>query len=526
MSDKSLPTGAYIDRLLADYDKAEQVRDPWKTIWQDCYDYALPMRGENFYGSNQPGQKRTDKIYDETAVVSLQEFASRMQAGLVPNYTRWAMLQAGSDVPPGQTEDVNTALEEVTSYIFDIIDASNFSQEAHECFLDLGIGTCGLLVEEGDIDHPVKFTAIPLTQLILESGPFDAVHKVFRSRPMKGSIIEVNWPAAQIPKNMAREIKADPNKEYTIVEAVWRDWAVKGDEVYSYCVLCKEHKVELTKGAFKGAGSNPWIIARWSKCAGETYGRGPLMNALAAVKTCNAVVELILRNADMAISGMWQVEDDGTVNVDAIELVPGALIPHGHDSRGLQPLQAGGNFDVSQLILSDMRANIKKALYDEMLGPLDKTPMSAAEVHARMADMARRVGSSFGRLQYEFVQPVIKRVIHILKKQGRIKLPTVNGREVRVTATSPLSRSQNYEEVTAIDRWLEVLATRFGPQMVNIVVKSEELAGDLGNLLGVPGKYARSEPERKQLAEQIAQLGQAAVQGGADPAQLIKQALP
>ena len=50
--------------------------------------------------------------------------------------------------------------------------------------------------------------------------------------------------------------------------------------------------------------------------------------------------------------------------------------------------------------------------------------MSATEVAERMADLSRQIGSSFGRLQSEFINPLIRRVIYILKKQGRITLPS------------------------------------------------------------------------------------------------------
>ena len=50
------------------------------------------------------GQRRDDKIFDETAVVGVQEFASRLQSGLVPNFARWADFIAGSEVPPEQQD--------------------------------------------------------------------------------------------------------------------------------------------------------------------------------------------------------------------------------------------------------------------------------------------------------------------------------------------------------------------------------------------------------------------------------------
>ena len=86
---------------------------------------------------------------------------------------------------------------------------------------------------------------------------------------------------------------------------------------------------------------------------------------------------------------------------------------------------------VSDLVLRDMRTNIKKALYNEMLGtPNEKTPMSATEVAERMADLSRQIGSAFGRLQAELVNPVLQRVVYILKKQGRIKIPIIKVRRI------------------------------------------------------------------------------------------------
>ena len=152
------------------------------------------------------------------------------------------------------------------------------------------------------------------------------------------------------------------------------------EEEYKFCAIAKEHEHKLHEETFKGLGSNPFIVYRWSKCAGEVYGRGPILNALSAIKTTNLTIELILENAQMAISGVYQIDDDGVINPDTIQLVPGSIIPKAMGSAGLQPIQAAGSFDVAQLVLSDMRLNIKRALYNDMLGNQDRTPATATEV--------------------------------------------------------------------------------------------------------------------------------------------------
>jgi len=177
-------------------------------------------------------------------------------------------------------------------------------------------------------------------------------------------------------------------------------------------------------------------------------------------------------------------------------------------SSGLQPLPAAGNFDVAQLVLSDMRLNIKRALYNDMLGNPDKTPASATEVAERMADLSRRIGSAFGRLQAELVQPVLQRVIYILKKQGRIDLPTVNGREVKIKSVSPLAQAQANQDITSVARFLELIQGRFGPEMMQLLVNSEETAAFLAKKFGVPDSLIRDENERKQLVAMAQQMAQ------------------
>ena len=261
-----------------------------------------------------------------------------------------------------------------------------------------------------------------------------------------------------------------------------------------------------------GIGSNPFICFRWSKCAGEVYGRGPLFNALSAIKTTNLTVELILENAQMAISGIYQMEDDGVVNPDTINLVPGTIIPKAMGSAGLQPINAAGSFDVAQLVLNDMRNNIKRALYNDMLGDPNRTPASATEVAERMADLSRRIGSAFGRLQVELVQPVLQRVIYILKKQGRIEVPTLNGREVKVRSVSPLAQAQANADITSVSRFLELAQGAFGPEMMQVLINSEETAAYLAKKFGVPDNLVRDAEERKEIVDLMQQMQQGQAQ--------------
>tara|TARA_R110000822_G_scaffold45294_8_gene121237 strand:- start:1842 stop:3395 length:1554 start_codon:yes stop_codon:yes gene_type:complete len=502
------------DRMLQKYERAKQARVSFEPLFEDCFEYALPMR-QSFY-SETAGQRRDDKIFDETAVVGVQEFASRLQSGLVPNFARWADFVAGSEIPKEEQDKVNNSLDEVTEYVFEVIQNSNFGQEIHESFMDLAVGTGVLLVEEGDAINPVRFNAIPLPSVHLDTGPDDKIDHIYRERTLKNSEIPIAYPKAILGVKTAAAVLSQPDTEKKILEVICRNYSEPNEDNFDYYVVNIADKEIIFQEAYKGTGSNPFVCFRWSKASGEVYGRGPLINALSAIKTTNLTIELVLENAQMAISGVYQMDDDGIINTDTINLVPGTIIPKAMGSAGLQPIKNAGNFDVANLVLNDMRTNIKRALYNDMLGDPNKTPASATEIAERMADLSRRIGSAFGRLQAEMVQPVLQRVVYILKKQGRIELPNVNGREVKVRSVSPLAQAQANQDISAVSRYLQMVGGTFGPEVLNVLINSEDVALYLAKKFGVPDNLVRDKVERQQLLEAAQKYQQQQQQQGQD----------
>ena len=93
----NVATDSKVEAILKRYKEADTLKLQWKDKFEEAYEYCLPQR-ESFY-DEAVGQKRTDKIFDETAVVGIQEFASRLQAGIVPTFARWANFEAGVEIP-------------------------------------------------------------------------------------------------------------------------------------------------------------------------------------------------------------------------------------------------------------------------------------------------------------------------------------------------------------------------------------------------------------------------------------------
>jgi hypothetical protein len=504
-------------KLLERYGKAVTRRKPWETLWQDCYDYSMPQR-EGF-SDQGTGDDRMDNIFDETAVVGVQEGASRLQSGLCPAFTKWTKLESGPSIPADQKDAASRGLEEIEADFFDTINHSNFQSEFYEAMLEIFIGTAPLLIEENDEpDRPVRFTAVPLTQVWLERDPFDGIGAVFHAPKLRAGDLLVKWPKANITSDDLKKLIADePDKEVDVVCCTYRDWSVKSEEVNRLCVIVKQYEDLIYEEEFRGEGSNPWIVGRWSKSAGEVYGRGPLLNALPAIRTLNLTVQLILENAELAISGMWQGDDDGVLNPDTIRLVPGTIVPKAPGSQGLQPLETPGRFDVADMIIEKMQHNVRKALYNETLGPREGTPPSATEVSERMADLARQIGAPFGRIMSEMIEPLVRRVLYIRRKQGAIKIPRIGGRYVVVRPTAALAKAQRFDDISNESHFYMTIAQLYGPEMVALVSKPEEVTARFADLFQVSKTPLRTKIEVKDLMEKLQAAMQQQQQAPAQP---------
>ncbi|WP_408015415.1 portal protein [Sabulicella rubraurantiaca] len=413
------------EALLARQSRAAARRRPLEAGWRDAYAHVLP-RAED-----------AAALFDATAADAAEQLAASLLAELTPPWSRWFGLAPAA----GENEAEPAALERVAETLQAHLDRSNLAQEMHQAFLDLVItGTGILLVEEappGDASA-LRFTAVPVLSAVLEEGPSGRLDAVFRETRLTCAEIARRFPFAELPAPLLREEDEDEPARHRVVEAVWPDRFG-----YRYAAIldsaCANAPCFLAQGGFPEA---PFIAFRWLKAPGETYGRGPVTKALPDIRTANRVVELVLKNASIAVTGIWQAEDDGVLNPATVQLVPGAIIPKAPGSSGLTPLAAPGSFDVSQLVLGDLRARIRQALLADRLGLPQQAQMTATEVLERSAQAARLLGATYGGLQSELLTPLIARSLAILARRGEVPPELLREGRVQLRYESPLARVQ------------------------------------------------------------------------------------
>lgn len=462
-----------------------RARWSWESVWQDCYAYALPVRGD--FGGAESGVRRGEQLFDATALDAVDQLASLILGYLTPPLSPWFAITAGADLSDEEAAKLSGVLDKTTRVMQAHFDQSNFLLEAHQCLLDLVVaGTASLMLDE---ERPgeataLRFSALSLRQVYLGEDERGSLSHVYRTADL--GLIDINriYGPSDALSYLESVSPSDTDYQRRIIDVCLPD-AGRGD----FRFLAYDEESGLVLYDQRGR-SSPYINFRWMKSPGESYGRSPVMKALPDIKTANMVVELILKNASIAVTGLWQAEDDGVINPATIELVPGAIIPKAIGSKGLTPLEMPARFDVSQLVLDDLRARIRHALLADRFPVIGTTSSTATEILERSSQMALLLGAMFGRLQVEFLGPLIKRAHTILRRRGVVPDLPLDGRTLAIDYRSPLARAQAGPHVQTMLGWVQS-ASLLGPDAL-ARIDAPAVLDYLTRVLGVPASLMRA----------------------------------
>ena len=438
-----------------------------------------------------------------------------MQKAVVPAWQKWGIIVPGDDIQDpsamvnydGMDMPLVDALEEITNAIFSYIHRSNFSSRVYESFIDQGVST-GTITCEYDVENDrLLFNSVPLSQLYLSPGPNGEIDDHWREHEVECGLLPQMWPDATLDDKTTLMIKNKPGTRVTVIEGCLYH---KG-EYYYVVILGKSKNIIYTQDEGK---VGPFISFRGMVVPGEAYGRGPIMQVLPSIKTLNIVKEYELTAAAIAVSGAWTGRDDGVFNPYTIKIAPGVVIPVNSNDRANPTISAlPMNFDVqySQIIAKDLKDEINKALFAEPLGSFDDPTKTATEIQMRYQMHLESSGAYFARIQTELVERLIKRVIYVLQREGKIPSIELDGKEIALKHTSPISRIMDQEDLQNLQMAIGE-ASAFGPETLMLTFDVEKTCEYIAQKRGVSPSLYRDEKQRAQMKQQMAQMAQAAQQ--------------
>jgi hypothetical protein len=212
---------------------------------------------------------------------------------------------------------------------------------------------------------------------------------------------------------------------------------------------------------------------------------------------------------------MYTATDDGVTNPYNITISPGVVIPVGSNNTSnpsIQRLDTGANLQLAQFEIMELQNAIKVALFNDLRDPTGPV-RSATEIAIESRELAKRIGSAFGRLQTEVLVPILKRVVSILTRRGLITPLQLEGRDVDIKFTSPLARAQDSEDLMAVQQAVQFVLSTAGPEQVMMAFKTENFGTWAAEKTGMSSELVRSESEKQQIIQAGAQAAQMGQQG-------------
>ena len=450
--------------------------------WEEVAELMAPNYRNTFvFGNyNTPGQKKTDRQIDATAMMANERFAAICNSLLTPRNQIYQRLRAGGLDSDYIMKDRDTRLwfEQATKALFyyRYLPEANFSSQNMANFLQLGaFGNMGMFTDRYD-DPTMKglrYSSLPLGEVFIILNHQNKVCGFIRWYRLTAYQAEGKWPG-QLPPSLQGACEKKSEQLFDFLQWVHeRDdydpqrLDAKGKRYRSVDISMDGKCLMYKRGDDIEGGyySFPLAFSRYSQGPQENYGRGWAMMVLPAIKTLNEEKTVFLKQGHRAIDPVLLTGDDGLVGMS---LRPGAMNPGGVNSSG-QPLVhvlPTGDIHLTKEMMEEERNLINDAALVTLFQILVKTPqMSATEVIERANEKGILLAPTLGRQQDEYLGNMTPRELDLLQRQRllgpmppRLKEAVRAGKgSFHIVYDNPLSRLAQAQKGAGFLRTIEAV---------------------------------------------------------------------
>jgi hypothetical protein len=507
-----------VESLLRRWRSLRGNRNLWDTHWDDLARVMVPRR-LGFVTQVEEGDRRTDDIYDGTAIQAARGLANALGTFLRPEGEQWFFIKAVGAID-GEGEEWLNAVEGLMMEALDNPKA-RFRQATGEADLDVVVfGTA--VVFEGENQNNLIFQTLHLKDalpLFDEQGNAEGMFRShrFTVRQARDKFKILSEDTRSLIEQDRLDEKRDflhcviPRKEGRVGAHLakrfpWADVWIETDA-----------KLMVSQGGWQ---EFPFVVPRWDTSSGETYGRSPGMVALPDANSSQAIGETLLVAGQRAADPPLAVPNDSAF--DAPNTMPGGLAYYDVDTAravGGMPffeIGNGGNIPLTREMQDDVRNQIWNAFFRSVLRlPVEGPQMTATEVNARRDEFIREIGPVFGRLETDYTAPLVERTFNIMLRGGAFPpIPEVlQGQSIRFEYASPIKKVRQQIEATAAAEWARGImeVSQFRPEILD-KVNVDKLADFQAKAANLPMDIVNTDEEVQALRAQRQQQQEAMAQ--------------
>ena len=501
--------------------------------WQWIERFIMPYRGKFF--KTQKSEHEVEwqgyrHVYDSTAIHSCKRLASSLHAAITSSGYQWFHFRFRDD----QLNENNEAmewLEDSAKRVYQALQDSNFDIQAAEMYLDMcGYGTSVMTEEAIGPDDEwlgLDFQTLPLQDCYFEVNHKQQVLHLYRHLRWTPLQIIDKFGEENCPDHVIQKAKstAGIDQRMDLVFCVFTrevgDDKEKPDPTkpmspekrpfgYKYVMVEGSHQLGKEGGYYE----MPAFVARWATTAGSQWGHSPSHIVLPDVRSLNKLMELYMRALEKGVDPPILTTDRnilGDLNLEAAKIT----IVRDPDKVIERPPQT--RMDMTQFGIGDMRERVMQMYHVDQLNLKTSPAMTATEVNARLDDMNRFMAPVMGRIQNDFLDPLVSRSFNIMFRKGALApAPQIvlDSGEWNIEYQGPMARSQKMDQVQAIDGWIQgILAmAEIKPELMDLP-DWDAYARGTAEMRQVPASMIKGEAEveddREERAKKEAEMQKA-----------------
>jgi len=496
-----------IKSLISRNEKLKSVRAAYESDWNDVAKFIVPIRVKT-----SPGSKKTQGLFDSTAIDANKKLAASMHGTLTPSNYMWSSFKL-RDHSLNKIKEVMDWIEICQERIWLARCQSNYRGAIHELYIDYpAFGQGCLFIEEKSLEVPgfngFLYRCFPNYQYCTTENAEGIVDTIFREDKLSARAAIKKWGEQAVGEKISAVFEKEPDREFDFLHCVYPSES-KGGKPWDSHYIALDEKVHVAENGYY---EFPYIVPRWSKVSGEHYGSGPGHDALPDIRSLNKAREFGLKSWAKDLDPATFETDGGVIGT--LRMAPGSR----NVARGKEhiwTLDRKARHDVTTVNQEDLRRSIKQIFYSDQLNLPEKSDMREMEVAVRYELMQRLLGPSIGRFESEGLNPQIEREFGMMMRASSGRFPALPPppdillrmgiNEIDIEYEGPLAQAEKMNKANSMKRFFAVGAeiANFKPDVMD-VVDIDEGYRLLGEIEGVPSRIMRSEEEIAAIREQRA----------------------
>lgn len=512
----------------------ENERSSFVPHWRELNDYILPRRGRFLSTDRNKGDKRNQKIIDNTATIAARTLKSGMTSGISSPARPWFRLSV-ADKSLAEWGPVKTWLHDTTQRMTAMFLRTNLYSALPTVYGDEGVFATSAMLAIDDRDTILRFYPQPIGSFMCAMNDRLVVDTLMRDFTMTVRQMVMQFgryderTGAARWDNFSKQIKdlwdkGDYEQSIDVYHVIGpnidHDPRALGGRYMPFASCYYEKAADNPNQFLRESGFEefPAMVTRWDVTGEDTYGTScPGMEALGDIKS----LQTYERRTAQAVEKELNPPLVGPPELKSVRasLLPGDMTYSAErdGQKGLRPIhEVKPDLQKAEFKMEAIRNRIRRTFFEDLFLMLAadqrEQPPTAREVAERHEEKLLALGPVLERQNSDKLDHIIDRGFGAMLRRGQIPVPPkeLQNMPLKVEYISVMAQAQKLVGISGLDRFLGMgltLAPIVGPHAMD-KIDVDQCFDEAADMLGVPPRVVRSDEQVAEMRSQRAQAQQ------------------